>query len=328
MGTPLASLFSSIDSVKRILGDAISNPAQFAHSAGVNVDVSPEKAEEVAMNFMPGGMVIPASRALSFELFNKVAKELKDPAGMPGNIFDQHGTYLAKDSGDSVLRTVRSDLEAFLYPSKIPGNAIAKPTRLADLMDHPKLFADMPELQDIMVSHLKGGTASGRRRGAYSPSANSIKLAPAHDSQDLLSTLLHEVQHAIQANNGMAEGASSTKHLMNPERITRADKALKSTLNDPHAASLFGQKKLDEWKSLINATKTKAYKGYAGTFGEAEARMTQAQFEGRLPIDVNPNKLMKYFAEIRPTPHDPSGNIEYFDLHPDVQKMLKDMGIN
>jgi hypothetical protein len=332
MGTPLASLFSTIDSVKRILGDAISDPAQFAHSAGQNVDVSPEAATEVAMNFMPGGMVIPASRALSFELFNKVAKELKDPAGMPGAIFDAYRTYLPKESGDSVLRTIINDQNAIMNPSKAPGNAIAKPTRLADLIDHPKLFADMPELQDIMVSHLKGSTANGRLRGQYNSSANTIQLAPANSGTDLMSTLLHEVQHAIQTNNGMAEGASSTRHLADPEKLTRAVKALKGAIVDPLARQMHGDKKLGEWNKLIKTTTDKSYEGYAKTFGEVEARMTQRQYEGRLGYDVNPNTIMnptsvRNIQDLTPNPHDPSGNIEYFDLHPDVQKMMKDMGI-
>lgn len=51
----LSSIYSTIDSIKRVLGDALSNPRQFIQSAGASAQAAPLTAED-AMTFGPGAI--------------------------------------------------------------------------------------------------------------------------------------------------------------------------------------------------------------------------------------------------------------------------------
>jgi len=75
--------------------------------------------------------------------------------------------------------------------------------RLDQVLDHPKLFAAYPSLASTMV-HVRD---LGDSRGAYRSSEDMIDIAPAEADQ-FFSTLMHEVQHAIQDREGFARGGS------------------------------------------------------------------------------------------------------------------------
>ena len=51
----LSSIYSTIDSIKRVLGDALSNPQQFIKSAGASAQAAPLTTED-AMAFGPGAI--------------------------------------------------------------------------------------------------------------------------------------------------------------------------------------------------------------------------------------------------------------------------------
>ena len=76
--------------------------------------------------------------------------------------------------------------------------------RLDQLLDHPKLFAAYPSLSNVMV-HIRDLDGA---RGRYRDNEQMIDIAPLERDQ-FFSTLLHEVQHAIQAKEGFARGGSS-----------------------------------------------------------------------------------------------------------------------
>lgn len=80
--------------------------------------------------------------------------------------------------------------------------------RLGDVLDHPKLFAAYPDLANMQVSFVN----SSEYRGVYSPRDDQIGIAVSGDQEQMLSTLLHEIQHAIQQREGFAKGGNTDSY--------------------------------------------------------------------------------------------------------------------
>lgn len=79
------------------------------------------------------------------------------------------------------------------------------PVRLADLLIHPQLFDAYPQLGDIEVEVLPQDAV---KRGQFSHSKWKITLYGEQGEDVLLDTVLHEVQHAVQAIEGFANGGN------------------------------------------------------------------------------------------------------------------------
>lgn len=78
---------------------------------------------------------------------------------------------------------------------------------LKEVIDAPELFAAYPDAENIFVSFEN----TNGKSGAYNPEFDSISLNAElkSDPDKLKSTLLHEMQHAIQNREGFASGAST-----------------------------------------------------------------------------------------------------------------------
>jgi hypothetical protein len=75
--------------------------------------------------------------------------------------------------------------------------------KLPDVLDHPELYRQYPQLRDINVS---GVDTKGELNGFYAPNTRTIGVD--HTSPDQLGTILHETQHVIQHIEGHASGAT------------------------------------------------------------------------------------------------------------------------
>lgn len=78
-------------------------------------------------------------------------------------------------------------------------------TLLDDLLYHPELFNAYPDLRRIRVAF----DSSMGAKGEYNPARDEIKLDPSLSTDEMLSTVLHEIQHAIQEREDFARGGSS-----------------------------------------------------------------------------------------------------------------------
>lgn len=78
---------------------------------------------------------------------------------------------------------------------------------LKEVIDAPELFAAYPDAENIFVSFEN----TNGKSGAYNPEFDSISLNAElkSDPEKLKSTLLHEMQHAIQNREGFASGANT-----------------------------------------------------------------------------------------------------------------------
>lgn len=83
------------------------------------------------------------------------------------------------------------------------------PVPLGAVLHHPALFAAYPQLKNYMISASEPGT---RALGTYNPRARSIQVSTDSNrvtGAEVLSTLLHEIQHAVQHIEGHDMGSSS-----------------------------------------------------------------------------------------------------------------------
>ena len=100
------------------------------------------------------------------------------------------------------------------YPSKmrIPPQSltVGDNISLSDLLDHPELFDNYGDLKNLSVNIRDSTTLKDGARGWYDRYLDSIGLNmdELQDPEQLRSTLLHEVQHAVQRREGMPRGGS------------------------------------------------------------------------------------------------------------------------
>jgi hypothetical protein len=102
--------------------------------------------------------------------------------------------------------------------------------KLGDLMDHELLYKYYPEFADLPVDVRTNPTETGAHfvQGKNARISLSRGLVESHPD-DVLSTLLHEVQHATQQKEGFAGGASTSEdHLFKPEVVSKLAEMVKT----------------------------------------------------------------------------------------------------
>ena len=86
-----------------------------------------------------------------------------------------------------------------------PGSSVWK---LGDLLKHNKLFENYPELKSHIVV-LNAQFDKPETLGSYDPITGTHKISEqVSDPDAIMSTLLHEIQHAIQSREGFAPGTN------------------------------------------------------------------------------------------------------------------------
>lgn len=97
-------------------------------------------------------------------------------------------------------------------PIKKIERALTKRVRtIGELLDHPELLSAYPSVGEIKVAY--SDDAIGRKQekgeyGSYNPETNEIRLNVNLDEKEILSTLMHEIQHAIQEEENFARGGN------------------------------------------------------------------------------------------------------------------------
>jgi hypothetical protein len=159
---------------------------------------------------------------------------------------------------------------------------------LSKVLKHESLFAAYPALNDVKVSLV----ARGNKLGSYSSERNVIDINLGLSKQEYLSTLLHEIQHAIQQEENFARGGSSS--VITPEQREAALIELEheaanmglpsyeSKVKDFLTGKITQEEYEDYLWDIASATKENGMAGYKFELyqrlaGETEARNTQAR---------------------------------------------------
>lgn len=149
----------------------------------------------------PGAKNWDAQRAAQMQ-------DLEHQLVRPEPAWHQTGTFRG---ADTKLRQEISDKDARLnYSALNPEDPLAanEMYKLWEVLDHPKLYENYPELAELFVQIKQApGSRSGfQTRTATDSSPHIQSVGP--DGEEILSTLLHEVQHAIQTIEGFSKGGS------------------------------------------------------------------------------------------------------------------------
>lgn len=310
-----------------------------------------EDVASAAMGMVsPGGaakaVIVPAMMVVKdFRTYNKINKVL-DPSkpvdpGMEKSIFKRTGVY--RDPVDGQLKAIIPDKDIKLQPGAIkreegttfnisespvqrvrPSSSVFdKPIALEQLIDHPELFRAMPELRNVQVG---SGLFMGRGDAAYNAQDDRIFMGMEKSEKDFISTLLHEVQHAIQSREGFSRGGSPAQFIGDKDALKKAQAAASDARTAAFAEvkTLAGSKGLDtdfsqfyiptkveqaigqspEMKKfqetvkdfeLLNSIQSETFKRYQRLGGENEARAVSEMYKTG-QYKMRPEDFQKYIA--------------------------------
>lgn len=187
------------------------------------------------------------------------------------------------------------------------------PAELA--INHPELFKAYPELSNVTV---KQGMYEPRYLGSFEPKSNILSVSKEGLTRDPRSTALHEMQHAIQEQEGFAVGGNLSQMerliadakfraymLKESDEFKAADKAMQPIWDDYFAGKItkddvtkLGEEVqrqypiVKEWYSAqaaVDRIGNDPLEAYKRLIGEAEARLTQTR------KDLSPEQRKQYF---------------------------------
>lgn len=187
-----------------------------------------------------------------------------------------------------------ADIASIIKANKdSPYRASAK---LGSILHHPDLFKAYPDLANVEVWVEKDGSGSD---GMFAPDSNIITVRGSLSGSEAVSVILHEIQHAIQENEGFASGGSldsarkvayekneNRRKQINEEieELGRLRSSIPTSDNDAYQRNVDKHKVLVSERDALNeeqrglkydqAPAAQAYKRLAG---EVEARNTQSR---------------------------------------------------
>lgn len=81
------------------------------------------------------------------------------------------------------------------------------PRKLPDVLNHPTLYQTYPHLKNATVDRLP--TVESQRTGAladYNPNTNTVRFVDGRPKEEVVGSLLHELQHGVQGFEGFGQG--------------------------------------------------------------------------------------------------------------------------
>ena len=300
--------------------EALKNPPR-----GVLSQMNPENKQEMvrqgidaALDFGPGalGKVAPAmlgtfigKNAKNWNIADALKAAEMEGAGVdPQAIWKETGTWKGPDKQwrqeipDSAARIneskpisanewIENDIPN--VPGTNPVGKVFDSKHGGALLYHPELPNAYNPLDIATNANIVGSNSLLRsERGFFDPESKNISIFGGLSADEAKSTMLHELQHAIQTKEGWAKGG-------NPASIAQDQAKAKARVNFLNSELLQAAKDLDRFKNgtpeyaaaretYDSAMKEKlnispslfqsdSYDGYRLLAGEAEARATQAR---------------------------------------------------
>ncbi len=173
--------------------------------------------------------------------------------------YDQKERFEIEDSGARLIGGGYLSREA----AETPGAPVVRRGTLEGVLDHEALFRAYPALRQV-PTRVFVSAGYDQPSGAYNHSKQAIEVHAPTDSA-ALSTLLHEVEHAIQDTEGFARGGS-------PADVV--DQGRTGALLDRLMSGELTQEEFTEARRRLNRL---AYEDYRRLAGEVEARDVQAR---------------------------------------------------
>ena len=194
-------------------------------------------ADKQRMKFGFGG--VEATGAKTFERRIELVQAQLDTANGvdPETIWKETGWYKGTDNkwrfefDDSQAKFKQDFKDIDLYTE----------FKLSDVLDHPELFAQYPELKDVTFEKRKVMMdVWGSTQGWFDPKTKKLVVTPY--ARDPLSTVLHEVQHWIQSKEKFENGSSPQgSDLSNKAALTKLRNELQKAIDAYDASELESQ---------------------------------------------------------------------------------------
>lgn len=280
-------------------------------------------------NLLAAGMMIgPKAANFSSKLAARML-DMKRNGATPAEAYRNTGSLVAPDG---YLRQEITDRFAKL---KGDTQGVSAQNNLQWLLDHPDLYANYPELKNMIVK-LDPTTRNGSYTGYQG--VGRINVGTQGHQGETRSVLLHEIQHAIQDIEGWARGGSPGEDALKPllagiqqeakdhhENVVKpmiaewgkarrdvAQQSLRDGLSMPDAKAR-AEEATKHLEDLVKTESNKVYnmqvnpdfEAYMRLQGEAEARNTQTragkathELRDSFPLDTYDrpiDKLIKLF---------------------------------
>ena len=151
--------------------------------------------------------------------------------------------------------------------------AEGRPPTLSDMLDFKELYKQYPDIGDIEIRSVPLGSVLQSVKAAYDPIEKVIYVGTA-GPKNMVSTILHEVQHAVQHKEGFVSGSSVARYL--PEGFSDNFNALKNSVSKNSENLLSSETGFLKKTSFEDRAKENDVKVYRFNLG----KKAKAYFEG------------------------------------------------
>lgn len=172
--------------------------------------------------------------------------EIREDGDQYKAVYGRQASWAAtpEEARQSLLYAIarRRDIPTFDIDKALKGELGGEVFVVADVLDHPELFEAYPDIKYLKVDFVK---PEAGENGSYDPRTRTITLAANRDVDSMLSTLLHEIQHAIQTEERFASGGS-----VDPRFISEVKNAVsqlkEAKVNEAESWKRYNWRKLDD----------------------------------------------------------------------------------
>ena len=175
--------------------------------------ITSEEFPEAPASILPDGTPFyefSDAEALTRDLTKMRAQDFADAASQPGIGLEERTMLIA-------------EANRLLDEAPLAITDTYRP--LQELLVHPRLYADYPELATAVRARESSALLKGNTLGEYFPDTGEIKLRPGRPAEDVMGTFLHEAQHGIagRATKDVPQGTNQTVVAKIYERATGTD---------------------------------------------------------------------------------------------------------
>ena len=185
--------------------------------------VSSAKAGETVLGIF--GSTMGKGSRKRFDKFTEEAEKADDlefdtPEAREEYLFQKSKGVFVDEAGDPRFEIATKDVDLLPYFKRrnlvegtsdsyeiTPDPTMRSETVLADVLKFDELFKEYPALKNYIVEPLSEEDILDGTTGTFSPSTTTLRVAP-QKRKEFLSTLLHEVQHAVDDLEGLQSGSS------------------------------------------------------------------------------------------------------------------------
>jgi hypothetical protein len=288
----------------------------------VNPNYYPEAMQEFTQNYMPnvaGMMTGPASALWNKENAFKAAKMLKQGIS-EAEVFQATNTAKGLEGQfrqeisdvNSHIKGGPTFYDTVMNRMKALEKQGAEPMYAKDVFYHPEVYKAYPELQNIEIQFVPKGNQA---KASYNPVKNVISINETLTPEQARSSMLHEMQHAVQEIEGFNKGADANKiigyHVKHYDdlmgEIGDLNNQMSKAVGTPEYDYLMNRR-MDLTKKVqaLGDPLVEGSKVYQRYGGEAEARLTQTRrdlaheqrlesypfAQGRNALDINPKEAI------------------------------------